>query len=73
MNSNIPIPEITVGKINHYTSSGEPDYSEYEIEVSTDFECLGIIKLENTDDIVRLRNVLDNFIKEYNLNTTSHD
>ena len=73
MNSNIPIPEITVGKINHYTSSGEPDYSEYEIEVSTDLECQGIIRLETVDDLVRLRNVLDNFIKENNLNTTSHD
>lgn len=67
MSRTSPMPDITIGKRTHYTESGESDYEQYEIEISSDIECNGIITLDYAGDLFRLRNALDNYIAENNL------
>lgn len=63
-----PMPDISIGKLTHYTAEGEPDYAQYEIEVSSNIECCGIITLDYIEDLLRLRNAIDSYLSENNLN-----
>lgn len=68
MTGTTPMPDITIGKTTHFTGDGQSDYDQFEIEVSTDLECCGIITLDNAGDLFRLRNAIDCYISENNLN-----
>ena len=65
------MPDITIGKRTHYTSTGESDYDQFEIEISSEIECCGLITLDYVDDLFRLRNAIDNYISDNNLHNPS--
>lgn len=65
-----PMPDITISRITHFTVDGDPDYAQYEIEISSPIECCGIITLDYADDLLRLRNAIDSYLSENNLNRT---
>lgn len=54
MSRTSPMPDITIGKRTHFTAEGDPDYAQYEIEISSNIESCGIITLDYVEDLLRL-------------------
>lgn len=74
MTRNTPIPEISISRCTFFTSGSEVDYSQYEITVMGEgYATVGQLTFEDTTDLFRLRDAIDNYIKLNNLEKPTYE
>lgn len=62
---------ISIARRDTYTYAGEYDTSLYEIQIDDNGQFVQDIQLETSDDLVRLRNIIDGYIKNNNLDQSN--
>ncbi len=62
---------FSIGRVDTFTQSGELDTTVFEVRAALDDDWQQELTLEHPEDLISLRDVLDQYIKTNNLNTAT--
>lgn len=64
---------VSIARLDVYNPDGSHDATLYEVRVDEDGEFIQVLQLESAAELVTLRNTLNTYIAQNNLDQSEHE